>query len=182
MLNHHAFKHSKFICLSQTDKNTYLSFKLQDYFKTKNNFCPDATGMSHKIYSHQVCMSDFYNQVVSLVEPYKLVDHNQFVGKPIRINDTLKRLLKQHDLEHAFRSCFESFVFPIFSKLKEETDAKKKEEILRVEEYKKRMEEKEKQEQEMKMAEKMAEKEKELKMANLRASVLAMGAEFDDWD
>lgn len=181
MFNHYAFKHSKFVCLSSNDKNSYLSFKLQNYFNTKNNFCPDITGMSQKIYTHQVCVSDFYNQITQLFEPsYKLVEHNRFIGKPIQINDTIKRLLKQHDLEHAFRNCFEIFIAPVFSKLKEETDAKKQLEIIRIDENRKLLEENEKKILKQQIEKKNAEKEKEIKLANLRASVLSMGAEWED--
>jgi hypothetical protein len=107
------------------------------------------------------------------------VDNKQFVGKPIRLNDGLKRLLKQRDLEHAFSSCFETFVTPIFSKLKSDADAKKQLELKRVAEYKEIMEKQEQMRFEQKMAEKNAEKEKEIKLANLRATVLALGAEWE---
>ena len=177
---HPAFKNPKFNSLSPCDKTTYLSFKLQSYFTSKNNYCADANGISTKIYSHNVCVHDFYHDVVHLFEPsYKLVDNKQFVGKPIRINDGLKRLLKQRDLEHAFSSCFETFVAPIFSKLKSDADAKKQLELKRVAEYKETMEKQEQIRIEQKMAEKNAEKEKEIKLANLRATVLALGAEWE---
>jgi hypothetical protein len=178
---HPVFKNPKFNSLSPCDKTTYLSFKLQSYFNSKNNFCADANGISTKIYSHNVCVYDFYNDIVHLFEPsYKLVENKQFVGKPIRINDGLKRLLKHRDLEHAFQSCFETFVAPIFAKLKSDVDAKKQLELARVAEYKQTMEKQEQMRIEQKMAEKNAEKEKEMKLANLRATVLALGAEWED--
>jgi hypothetical protein len=175
---HPAFKNPKFTSLSQADKTTYLSFKLHDYFHSKNNFSADANGISTKIYSHNVCIHDFYNNVSTLFEPssYKLVDHKQFVGKNVRLNDSLKRLLKQRDLEQSFRSCFETFIAPIFSKLKSEVDAKKQLELQRVAEYKKTLEK----QQQTVLEEKNAEKEKELKMANFKASVLALGAEWEE--
>ena len=175
---HPVFKNPKFTSLSQTDKTVYLSFKLHDYFQSKNNFCVDANGISTKIYSNNVCIRNFYNDVSKLFESssYKLVDHTQFVGKNIRLNDTLKRLLKQHDLEHSFRSCFETFIAPIFSKLKNEIDAKKQLEIERVAEYKKSLEK----QQQLVLEQKNTEKEKELKIANFKASVLALGAEWEE--
>jgi len=177
MFAHPVFKNPKFTSLSPADKTTYLSFKLHDYFHSKNNFCADANGISTKIYSHSVCIQDFYNDVFDLFESsYKLVEYKQFVGKNIRLNDTLKRLLKQHDLEHSFRSCFETFIAPIFSKLKSEVDAKKQFEIERVAEYKKSLEK----QQQVFIEQKNAEKEKELKIANFKASVLALGAEWED--
>lgn len=178
---HPVFKHSKFVCLSTQDKTTYLSYKLQNYFNSKNNFCPDANGMSTKIYTHQVSIVDFYNDVNHLfASSYKLVEHKQFVGQKIKMNETLKRLLKCYDLEKAFEKCFESFVYPIFLKLKTETDTKKQLEILRVEENKKILEIQEKKIQEEKNAKKELEKEKEIKLANFKASILALGAEWDE--
>jgi len=169
------------VCLSTQDKTTYLSYKLQNYFNSKNNFCPDANGMSTKIYTHQVCITDFYNDVSNLfASSYKLVEHKQFVGQKIKMSENLKRLLKCYDLEKSFEKCFETYVFPIFSKLKTETDAKKKLEILRVEENKKNLEIQEKKIQEEKNAEKEREKEKEMKLANFKASVLALGAEWEE--
>lgn len=178
MFQHHAFKHSKFVVLSQSDKTTYLSFKLQDYFNINNQYCPDVNGFSQKVFTHQVSMNDYYFDVSKLFEPYTLVQYKQFVGQPIRMNETLKRLLKQRDLEHAFKNCFETFVMPIFSKLKAETIAKKQEEIVRISEHKKVVEEQEK----IIKAKKDAEKEKENKLAQLRASVLAMGAEWEEYE
>jgi hypothetical protein len=174
---HPVFKHSKFVCLSTQDKTTYLSYKLQNYFNSKNKFCPDANGMSTKIYTHQVCITDFYNDVSKLfTSSYKLVEHKQFVGQQIKMNEPLKRLLKCYDLEKAFEKCFETFVFPIFSKLKTEIDNKKQLEILRVEENKKMLEI----QQKKIIEEKNAEKEKEIKLSNFKASVLALGAEWEE--
>jgi len=175
---HPVFKNSKFTCLSNGDKTIYLSYKLQNYFHSKNNFCADANGISTKIYSHNVCVQDFYYHVLELFESscYKLVDCKSFVGKPIRINDSLKRLLKHRDLENAFKSCFEEFVAPIFSKLKSETDAKKQLEIDRVAEHKQLLEK----QQQMLFEQKNAEKDKELKILNFKASVLALGAEWEE--
>ena len=173
-----VFKNSKFTCLSNGDKTSYLSYKLQNYFHSKNNFCADANGISTKIYSHNVCIQDFYYDVLELFESscYKLVDCKSFVGKPIRINDSLKRLLKHRDLENGFKSCFEEFVAPIFSKLKSETDAKKQLEIDRVAEHKQLLEK----QQQMSFEQKNAEKDKELKILNFKASVLALGAEWEE--
>lgn len=177
LFTHAVFKNPKFISLSPSDKTNYLSFKLQDYFNSKNNFCADANGISTKIYSHNVCIHDFYNDVSKLFEPsYKLVEHKQFVGKPIRMNENLKRLLKQRDLENAFRTCFEIFVGPIFYKLKDEIDNKKQLENIRITEYKQLLE---KQEQIL-LEQQQTKKEKEQKMANFKASVLALGAEWEE--
>ena len=174
---HPVFKNPKFNSLHLSDKTIYLSFKLQNYFQCKNNFCADANGISTKVYSHNVPIHDFYHEVSKLFESsYTLVDCKQFVGKSIRINDTLKKLLKQRDLENSFRSCFETFVDPIFATLKNEIDAKKQLENERVAEYKQSLE---KQEQ-IVVEQKNAEKEKELKIANFKASVLALGAEWEE--
>ena len=87
---HPVFKNPKFNSLHLSDKTIYLSFKLQNYFQCKNNFCADANGISTKVYSHNVPVHDFYHEVSKLFEScYKLVDCKQFVGKSIRINDTL---------------------------------------------------------------------------------------------
>lgn len=174
---HPVFKNPKFNSLNPSDKTIYLSFKLQNYFHSKNKFCPDVNGYCTKIYSHDVPIHDFYYDVSKLFESsYKLVDCKQFVGKMIIISDTLKKLLKQRDLEHSFRCCFETFLDPIFSKLKNIVDAKKQLEIERVAELKKSFEK----QQQIVNEQKNAEKEKELKIANFKASVLALGAEWEE--
>ena len=174
---HPVFKNPKFNSLTPSDKTIYLSFKLRNYFQSKNNFCADANGISTKVYSHNVPIQDFYYDVSNLFESsYKLVDYKQFVGKPVIISDTLKKLLKQRDLEHSFRCCFETFVDPIFSKLKNEVDAKKQLELERIAEYKQSLEK----QQQIINEQKNAEKEKELKIANFKANVLALGAEWEE--
>jgi hypothetical protein len=174
---HPVFKNPKFNSLTPSDKTIYLSFKLRNYFQSKNNFCPDVNGYSTKIYSHNVPIQDFYYDVSKLFESsYKLIDYKQFIGNSIRMNDSLKQLLKQRDLEHSFRSCFETFVDPIFSKLKNEVDAKKQLELDRVAEYKQCLEK----QQQIINEQKNAEKEKELKIANFKANVLALGAEWEE--
>jgi hypothetical protein len=174
---HPVFKNPKFNSLNSSDKTVYLSFKLHSYFHSKNKFCPDVNGYSTKIYSNDVPIHDFYYDVSKLFESsYKLIDCKQFVVKSIRISDTLKRLLKQRDLEHSFHSCFEIFVAPIFSKLKHEVDAKKQLELERVAEIKQSLEK----QQQIINEQKNAEKEKELKIANFKANVLALGAEWEE--
>lgn len=185
---HPVFKNPKFNSLNPSDKTIYLSFKLQNYFHSKNKFCPDVNGYSTKVYSNDVPIHDFYYDISKLFESsYRLIDCKQFIGKSIRISDALKKLLKQRDLEYSFRSCFETFIDPIFSKLKNEVDAKKQLEIERIAEYKQSLEKQqqiineEKEKQQQIINEQInAEKEKELKFASFKASILALGAEWEE--
>lgn len=181
MLTHPAFKHSKFVCLSSVDKTTYLSFKLRDYFHKKNYYQPDAAnGLSHTFFDNQVCVSDFYDEIHDLLKEKFCIPRKNFVEDKITLNDTLKRLLKQHDLEKSFRSCFDTFVSPVFEKLVVEACQKKHAEALRVSEEMKKMKEQEQIKLELLNKEKREKEEKEKKIVDFKKMVLEMGTEWEE--
>jgi hypothetical protein len=178
MFSDAAFKNSKFLSLSSNDKNLYLSFKLKTYFNSHNNFAPDQNGYTQVIWTNQVSINDFYNEITTLFSSrYNLIPHKQFItNNGIRMNDNIKRLLKMHDVEKLFNSCFDLYVSPIFEKLLREAYEKKHAEAKRQSEYLKKIKEQE----ELKQKEKNIEKEKIEKLDNLRKKVLELGAQWEE--
>ena len=178
ILTHSAFKNSKFLSLENNDKSLYLSFKLKDYFNTHNKFSPDQTGHSQVIWSNQVSINDFYNEIVDIFgDRYTLISHKQFVtDNGIRINDTIKRLLKMHDVDKMFNFCLDAYISPIFEKLRKEAHEKKHAEAKRNSEILKNIKEQE----ELKQKEINMEKEKKEKYNDFKKMVLELGAEWED--
>jgi hypothetical protein len=181
-----AFKNSKFLSLSSNDKNLYISFKLKDYFNSHNNFAPDQSGHLQVIWTNQVSILDFYNEVsILLSDRYTLISHKQFVtNNGIRINDNIKRILKMRDVEKLFNYCFEVYISPIFEKLRKEASEKKHAEAKRNSDclkiIKEQEELKQKEQEELKQKEINTEKEKKDKYDNFKKMVLELGSEWEE--
>lgn len=178
MFSDAAFKNSKFLSLSSNDKNLYLSFKLKNYFNSHNNFAPDQNGFTQVIWTNQVSINDFYYEVNNLFSSrYNLIPHKQFINiNGIRINDNIKRLLKMHDVEKLFNTCFNIYIYPIFEKLMREAYEKKHAEAKRQSENLKKLKEQE----ELKQKEINIEKQKKEKLDNFRKKVLELGAQWEE--
>jgi hypothetical protein len=178
ILTHPAFKNSKFLSLSSNDKSLYLSFKLKDYFNTHNKYSPDQSGHSQLIWTNQVSINDFYNEIANILsDRYTLITHKQFVTENgIHMNDTIKRLLKMRDVDKIFNFCFDAHISPIFEKLRKEAFEKKHAEAKRAAEMLKNLKEQE----ELKQKEINIEKEKKEKQDNFKKMVLELGAEWEE--
>lgn len=177
IFTHPVFKHSKFVCLSHSDQTNYLMFKTKHYFNSKNRYAPDTTGHSQVIWNNQVSVNDFYNEITALFSDKYTFTHKTFVSEnAIRLGDTLRRLLKIHDLEKSFGSCFDTFLSPIYDKLKKEALEKKHAEALRVSLHLQM----EKEQEMAKQQEKLVEKEKQKKIDDFKKMVLDMGAEWEE--
>lgn len=181
MLSHPAFKHSKFVCLSSADQTIYLCYKLKDYFHKHNDYQPDAAnGISHTFYTNQVSISDFYDEIKGLLGDRISTSRKHFIEGNIRLSEPLKRIMKQYDLDKMFRSCFDTFVSPVFEQLKIKAHEKKHAEALRVSEEIKQMKEQEQIKLDLLNIQKQEKEEKEKKIADFKNMVLEMGAEWED--
>ena len=188
IFSHPVFKHSKFVCLTTSEKTSYLCYKLKDYFNQCDHYQVDsANGFSQTFYTNQVCVSDFYDEVTKVLSPQFNIPRKLFMESTIRLSDQLKRLLKVHDLEKSFRSCFETYIAPIYGVLKKEALEKKHAEANRVAEHLLYLKEQENIKQNLLNIQKIEkeekekqQKEQEQKLLNFKNMVLEIGNEWDE--
>ena len=161
LTHNHSFFKQKFVELSVHEKNTYLSYKLDNYYVINNQFT-DINGHSQKSYSYNVSRLDYENNIYKIFEDSSF---NIYFQKSYSLNEKIKKILKNKELEAKFQSLTVYDIQKMFDYLKEEAKEKKREESIKIKAQKEeRVKEKELiKKQKQKKIEKQENHKKELK-------------------